>query len=287
MPRRPLPKVEGSATVERGVVPGAARVVPAATFQAPAPATTAGAPLVGVVVKDPPTLPEPHEPLSDGAKLTDREREELAACEEAIRQAQRSFITSGRALAVIRDGRHYKETHRTFDEYLESWDISRQEASRRILAYPLGEKLSRIRDKINLDQVLKLLPVADRHGDAAAELILKTVADARGGRVTAAALKAAAEVVPEEWDPDVATARVRARLAGELVPGLGVTPEARTGGENTAETFVDAVGKAWGAIQRAVREDVVRAAAAENPGYVRKVAADLRGLADELEKAVP
>lgn len=237
---------------------------PAVSFQPPA----TNEPVITGVVVERPELPEPHEPLSDG-DLTDREREELTVCEEAIGAAEKSFITRGRALHVIRDGRHYRKTHGTFDEYLETWDMTRQDASRDILTYRLGERLSQICDKINRDQMLKLVPIADQHGDDAAELVYRTVMDARGGKASAAAIKGAAEVVPEQWDAETAVTRVRAFLAGEAKPAIPAPAPVDPGGQ---------VEKFWATIRR-IKVDRLRAA---DPSVRKELAMELRALADQL-----
>lgn len=248
---------------------------PAATFQAPEPVTPV---LTGTIVERP-ALPEPHDPLSDDPELTDLERKELEICEEAIRDGQRSFITRGRALCVIRDA-HYHEKlgYATFDDYArDRWDMSKQQASRLILAYPLGERLSPIGDRINEAQVRQLLPLADRHGEAAAVTVYKTVAEAKDGKVTAALLRGAVDVLPEDqWDEKQAVERIRAYLAGELAPGQ---PAAEV------ERFTVSLNRVRTALRRIARPDVVRAVAEENPEAVREFAEELRRLADEMDNA--
>lgn len=284
MPRRALPKVEGATQLDRGVVPGAAKVVPAASFQ---PATPESAPVA--VVPPAAALPEPHGPLSDSTELTDRERAELAACEAALDNFRRAFWGAGQALEVIRSGRHYKETHKSFESYTEDrWEMRRAQADRLIRAWRLGRKLDPVGSSFGArvveSQVRPLLPVAGRHGDDAAVTVYQTTAEVRNGKVTAVDLEDAVDVLPADWDPDVAVKLIRARLVDGVEPGAGpIVPPARA---ESAERFVAAAGKAWGALRQAVQEDVIRAAAAENPGYVRKFVTDLRELADDLEKVV-
>lgn len=239
--------------------------VPAATFQPPAPAE----PVLSGKVVERPALPEPHDPLGDG-ELTDREREELEMCEAAIRDAQKSFITRGRGMHVIRDGRLYRTYGYTnFDDYLrDHWDTTRQEVSRDILAYPLGERLSQICDKINRDQVLKLKPVADRYGDDAAVTVYKTVAEAKGGKATAALLRGAVGAVPEDgWNERQAVERIRAYLEGEFRPAI------------SAPNPGEQVEKLLATISR-IKVDRLRTA---DPATRQEVAAKLRELAERLE----
>lgn len=268
-PRRTMADVLAEQRAKLGEPPAA---VPEVTFQAPEPTTPV---LTGVVV-DRPALPEPHDPLGDG-ELTDLERKELEVCEAAIRDAQKSFIARGRALHVIRDGRLYRQTHRTFDDFLVDWDMDRKDASRDILTYRLGERLSQICDKINRDQVLKLKPIEDRFGEAAAVTVYETVAEVKDGKVTAALLRGAVDVLPEdEWDEKQAVERIRAYLAGELAPGH---PSAEV------ERFTVNLNRVRTALRKIAAPDVVRAVAQENPAAVKEFAEELRRLADEMDNA--
>src|SRR5258708_34156409 len=75
-------------------------------------------------------VPAPRAPLSDGIDLLDREREDLAACEAAIDTLRLAFWAAGKALQVIRDGRLYRGTHPTFEDYSQDrWEMTRQQAS--------------------------------------------------------------------------------------------------------------------------------------------------------------
>lgn len=79
---------------------------------------------------------------------------------------------------MIRDARLYRDTHATFEDYVEQrWDISRSPAYRLIDAWPLAERLSPIGDKLNERQVRELLPLASRPGHDAAVTVYRTVAE--------------------------------------------------------------------------------------------------------------
>jgi len=54
------------------------------------------------------------QPLNNG------EKKQLRECEATIREGLRSFIEVGTALVEIRKGRLYRETHATFEEYVQS-----------------------------------------------------------------------------------------------------------------------------------------------------------------------
>lgn len=59
----------------------------------------------------------------------------LAECEEVIERGRLTFLEVGSALAAIRDGRLYQNTHATFEAYCrERWGMSRQHAYRQIAA---------------------------------------------------------------------------------------------------------------------------------------------------------
>ncbi|MGV9779480.1 hypothetical protein, partial [Streptosporangium sp. NPDC003464] len=79
----------------------------------------------------------------------------------------------GKALQVIRDGRLYRATHPTFEEYtIDRWEMSRTQADRLIRAWPLAERLAPIGVKIiNESQVRELIPLANRHGEEAATTV--------------------------------------------------------------------------------------------------------------------
>ncbi|MFI6522605.1 hypothetical protein ACIBF1_44130 [Spirillospora sp. NPDC050679] len=252
--RRALPDIEG-APIERGV--GPSREEAHASSLVPAPRTDG--------------LPDPYETTTDG-ELSHRERTDLKTCEAAIDGLRLAFWAAGKALQTIRDARLYRETHATFEDYVQDrWEFSRPQAYRLIAAWPLAERLSPIGDTaLNEGQVRELLPLADRHGQDAAVTVYRTVAETDGVRVTAAVLKGAVAVLPaDEFDPDKAAAQIRAYLAGELKPTA--SPPLRP-----AEFFAAEVDR-----MRAVLRRTAKAPRAER----RKFAAELRALADELDQS--
>ncbi len=107
---------------------------------------------------------------TEGAQLNASEHDDLAACEAAVDGLRLAFWAAGKALQVIRDARLYRETHASFEEYVEDrWDMSRAQAYRLIAAWSLAERLSPIGDKrLNEPQIRELLPVARSHGQNAA-----------------------------------------------------------------------------------------------------------------------
>ena len=248
---------------------GQAAAPPAAEPAAGAGPRALGAGLVGV-------LPQPQPSQAEGP-LNEREREHLAVCEAAIDHLRRSFIAAGQALQVIRDGRLYRETHTTFEDYCQDrWEMTRQQASRLIQAWPLGARLSPMGDKINERQVRALLPIEAQHGQDAAVTVYSTVAQHDGVRVTADLLDQAVKVLPETWDEAEVIARIRAFLAGELTPALPAPARA-------VETFAGRARQLQTLLHRVIADDVLQAAAAEDPDQVRQLAAELRAAADRLD----
>jgi hypothetical protein len=146
------------------------------------------APAAGLAVIFPGSLPDPYTGAADG-QLSDREQADLATCEAALDNLRVAFWAAGKALQVIRDARLYRDTHATFEDYVEQrWDMSRSPAYRLIDAWPLAERLSPMGDKLNERQVRELLPLAGRHGHDAAVTVYRTVAETDGIQVTATLL---------------------------------------------------------------------------------------------------
>jgi hypothetical protein len=265
-----------------------AQTPPAVTFQPAAAETPPASPPAAV---EPLALPDPHEPLSTGEKLNARERKELAVCEGALDRLRQAFWDAGQGLEVIRAGRHYKETHKSFEGYVEErWGMRRAQADRLIRGWRLGRKLDPIGSSFGArvveSHVRPLLPVSDAHGDDAATAVYRVTAEVTDGKVTAVALQDAVEVLPDDWDVEEARLRIRARLVDGIEP-TPAGPVVPPGKAESAAEFVTAASKAWAALKRAAHEDFLRAAADTNPGYVRKFVGDLRGLADQLEKEIP
>jgi hypothetical protein len=240
--------------------------------------TTAAAQPAVVTVASADVLPEPYAATATG-KLSQDERAYLTTCEAALDNLRVAFAVAGKALQVIRDGRLYRGEYGTFEEYVETrWDMSRAQAYRLIDAWPLAVRLSPMGDTtLNERQVRELLPVADQHGQDAAEVVYRTVAETDGVQVTAALLHGAVSVLPERWDPAEAVRQIRAYLAGTLgPPGAPVL--------SPIEMFTGQAGRFVRALHQAVDRGTLKAAASEDPDAVRQVIADLRAVLDEIEQ---
>jgi hypothetical protein len=75
-------------------------------------------------------------------RLTRREREELANCEQDVGETISEFLRCGRALSKIRNGRLYRETHATFDQYVvERWGMKAGAADTLITSFRIAEQL--------------------------------------------------------------------------------------------------------------------------------------------------
>ncbi|WP_285710830.1 hypothetical protein, partial [Microtetraspora sp. NBRC 16547] len=186
---------------------------------------------------------------------------------------------AGKALQVIRDARLYRATHPTFEAYVgERWEMTRTQADRLIRAWPLAERLTPIGVKIiNEAQIRELLPLADQHGQDAAVTVYQTIAETDGVKVTAALLKSVVAVLPPgRFARAEAVAQIRAYLAGEMAP-----PDSPP--LTTAELWTAEASRVRTVLRR-VRQDAVRAAAAEYPDDARRLAAELRELADAVER---
>lgn len=218
-------------------------------------------------------LPTPHDPFTDSPSLMEDEQRDLAACELAIDHLRVAFWAAGKALAVIRDGRLYRATHATFEDYAEQrWEISRAQAYRLIEAWPLAERLgmSPIGDtRLNETQVRALLPVAKKHGEDAAFEVYETLAESDGVRVTARLLSEAAEAVPADG-AGVAEA-VRGWLADRAVKdGQDNRPTPSAVEELAAE-----VQRMTTILRRVQQRGTVERAAAEDAEAARRILGEL------------
>lgn len=232
----------------------------------------------------PESVPTPYEAFSDSPNLVDTERQDLAACETAIRGLQLAFWAAGKALQTIRDARLYRASYSTFEEYVENhWQMGRSYAYRLIQAWPLAEALSPIGDTaLNEAQVRALLPFANQHGQDAAVVVYGTVAEVDGVEVTATVLADVVKQLRDNFDPATAADEIRAYLAR----GAGGDD-----GQDDAEPADPAA--VWTAeadrlrtvVRRAVTRPAFRAAARARPDEARAVVAELRALLDEVEAA--
>lgn len=81
--------------------------------------------------------------LDTAAALTATEATRFDDLEQTIERGLAGFVEVGQALEAIRDGKLYRETHGTFEEYLrERWGMSRSYGYRQIEAAQVAEVVS-------------------------------------------------------------------------------------------------------------------------------------------------
>jgi len=185
------------------------------------------------------TVPAPYEPRNVD-HLDDGERADLATCEQAVAGLQRALAVAGKALATIQKARLYRETHATFELYVQDrWGMERAHAYRLIDAWPVAAALSPMGDT-NERQVRELLPVAKRHGIAAAVGVYTGLRE-RGGKVTAARLRAAVRVLPARLaEPEQARHVVAEAVRTGRIPTQSETTRAQADRTAPTEEVVDA-----------------------------------------------
>lgn len=84
---------------------------------------------------EPQKVPTPVEVKTDPDKLNAAEKLELETHEAVIAKGNKSFFELGDALNAIRNSKLYRESYRTFEDYVEKkWLMSRPNAYRRMFA---------------------------------------------------------------------------------------------------------------------------------------------------------
>jgi hypothetical protein len=203
----------------------------------------------------------------------------LATCEAALDNLRLAFAAAGKALHVIRDARLYRNTHDTFEAYVEQrWGMGKSQAYRLVEAWPLAERLSPIGERLTESHVRELLPFAGRHGHDAAATVYQAVAEADGIRVTASVLHDVVGILPADYfDPAEAVSQIRAYLTGGHAPAQ--PPPA-----DSVQAFTSESGKFVRNLHRFATSEAIRAAQAANPDAVRQAVADIRAALDEVER---
>lgn len=101
-------------------------------------------------------------------KLTENEGHLLTDCEKLITKAQQTGHYAGKALATIRDARLYRESHKTFDEYLDKrWGFKRSRAAQLIShgkdQSEIQKQFTALMPEKSAEDVAKLIPVSEAH----------------------------------------------------------------------------------------------------------------------------
>jgi hypothetical protein len=131
---------------------------------------------------------------------------ELTECEAIIERGLASFLEMGQALLRIRDGRLYRQTHRTFARYCQQrWSLSRSYAYELMEAGQVAAALSGIADIPNASIALEL---AALKGDPAAmEDVWRSVLEE--GKPTAARVRERVDAILCPPDQNAEWARLR------------------------------------------------------------------------------
>lgn len=118
------------------------------------------------------------------------ERGDLRKHETTIERGQKTFLEVGNALAAIRDGKLYRESHKTFEAYCKArWTFTRQRASQLIEAADVTSKMSTTVDKPATErQARELGKVPAEHRQE----VFEAAVEATDGRPTASAIREAA-----------------------------------------------------------------------------------------------
>lgn len=176
-------------------------------------------------------------------QLDQDERADLATCEQAVAGLQKALAVAGKALATIRAARLYRETHSTFEAYVEErWGMKKSHAYRLIEAWPVAAAVSPI-GEIPEGQIRELLPAVKRHGLQTAKEVYSELRE-QGGRITAARIREAVRALPPRLAaPEQARDVIRAATAqGQRTPPPPRQPANTTaprGGEVVDAELVD------------------------------------------------
>ncbi len=195
----------------------------------------------------------PPQPIADTPVLIGEEEEVFQRCEAAVETLKFAFWAAGKGLQVIRDGRLYRATHGTFDDYVQDrWGMTRAQANKLIRMWPIAEALfeseaqgsndlARTRAKrLSQSVVWELVPVAERYDVDAAQHLYSTTVEASGGEITAAVLKGAVAALPKEKSFDAQAAAVAVQRAVKQMQ-TAKRPAPRAGGRthSTAKRDID------------------------------------------------
>ena len=160
----------------------------------------------------------PDLPLAtrEASALLPAERSRLAELEAVVERGLQTFIEVGLALKEIRDSRLYRETHKTFEGYLdERWSMSRSRGYRLIDGARVAELVSPMGDISNERQARELVPLFEDE----AELVdvWRELKAEHGDRVTAEKVRTAVRQRLKYGDVDTWPGSSHARLLRECL----------------------------------------------------------------------
>lgn len=143
-------------------------------------------------------------------ELNALEAQQLKACEITIKNGFRSFISVGSSLALIRDKRLFRVTHKSFEEYCrDRWQLGNAYAHRLIGAYNVDKYLSPI-GEIRASSESQLRPLTSLPPKEALEAWQNAVAAAGSKSPTAKQVKAAAA----QFQPPTKPSKAKKQTAG-------------------------------------------------------------------------
>jgi len=178
------------------------------------------------------------------------ERADLRKAEATIETGLTSFVEVGNAMKAIQDGKLYRETHKTFEAYLEAkWNVSKSRAYQLIKAATVTENLSTTVDKPTTERAARALGKVE---EERREEVMEAAAEETGGNVTAPAIERAAAKTSTTVDkkPKVVDAKKRP-VPTDLVPAFEKAAEFKelarelTGFLKRAEALANGPAGAW------------------------------------------
>lgn len=132
--------------------------------------------------------------------LTTSEATDLRSHEQVIERGLGTFVEVGNALLAIRDGRLYRETHGTFEDYCrERWGMSKTHANRLIEAAEVSENVTPI--GVIPTSESQARPLARLEPPQQQEAWRRAVESAPNGKPTARHVEEAAEAVAPRREP--------------------------------------------------------------------------------------
>ena len=148
--------------------------------------------------------------MADALSIVEAAR--LENLEEVISHGLQSFVDVGRSLAEIRDGRLYRQSHDTFEDYCRAkWSIERAHAYRLVEAAEVVDRLSPTGDILPVNE-RQARPLTQLPPDEQAEAWQEAVDTAPAGKVTAAHV---ADVVERRTKPTPITGPLVVNVAEE------------------------------------------------------------------------
>lgn len=189
----------------------------------------------------------------DDTQLDAAESGALEDLEEIIRTGLGSFVRVGMALKAIRDGKLYRDSHKTFEDYCrERWGFTRANASLQIVAADVVKGLSTIVDKPPQleSHVRPLTRLADRDQQVEAWNNALARSNNDPAALTAAVVREeVAKFLPPKAEPSFDFVRERDEVFRWLLGRLAKWPDEYRG------TFAEFVAHVANDIQEQQRED--------------------------------